>query len=345
MRVLRWILWPIGLLLAVIALYCVYALIAYRDIPVEQLEAKYGGADLKVAEVQNIPFRYKITGPLDGSRPVLVLVHSHYWTMRMWDQWVDLLKDQFTIMRYDLTSHGLTGPDPKNDYSAVRGAELLNELMPKVGIEKATIVGSSSGAAIGYMLAANYPERVEKLVIMNAPGMPKMKNKWVERGLPTFMGYVFYLLPTEIFKPFLQFAIVDKSLITDQMAVEFHDMYRRDGNRWAEFLRMSLWEPYEIAKILAPINVPVLVQWGEKNPQLSKEDALKFKEMLVNSPQVEVKIYPQTGHVLPIEKPVESANDVRRFVLQTTVVQPAIPALDNSPTAESEQDSAATNAQ
>jgi pimeloyl-ACP methyl ester carboxylesterase len=334
MRFLRWVLWPIGVLIAIITLYCVFALIAYRDIPVQELEAKYGGPDVQIAEVQNIPFRYRITGPLDGSRPVIVLVHSHYWTMRMWDQWVDLLKDQFTIMRYDLTSHGLTGPDPGNDYSAVRGADLLNELMGKVGIQKATIVGSSSGAAIAYMLANHHPERVEKLVLMNAPGMPKMKNKMVGRKLPTFMGYVFYILPTQIFKPFLQFAVVDKNLITDEMTTEFHEMYRREGNRWAEFLRMSTWEPYDMAATLKPINVPVLVQWGRENPQLSYEDAQQYKEMLVNSPLVEIKIYPDKGHVLPIEAPVETANDVREFVLRSVVQAIAQPQIQQELPAE-----------
>lgn len=316
MRILRWVLWPVGILLSLLVIYGIFALIAYRDIPVEVLDAKYGGDDLNIAAVQNIPFRYRVSGPLDGSRPILVLIHSHYWTMRMWDQWVDLLKDDFTLVRYDLTSHGLTGPDPSGDYSAVRGAELLKQLMSKIGIEKATIVGSSSGAAIAYMFARYHPEHSEKLVLINAPGMPKMKNKYVEKGMPSWMGYVFYVLPTQTFKPFLQFAVADKNIITDEMTVEFHEMYRREGNRWAEFLRMSTWEPYDIENILRSINVPVLIQWGQNNPQLSVDDAEKFKTMLKNSPQVKVEIYSHAGHVLPIEKPLETANAVRDFVLE-----------------------------
>ncbi len=84
-----------------------------RDIPMAQLEREYGGADLKRLEVDGVNLAYRVT----GSGPPLVLIHSHFYTMRQWQRWVDALADDFTVIRYDLTSHGLTGPDPSGDYS------------------------------------------------------------------------------------------------------------------------------------------------------------------------------------------------------------------------------------
>ncbi len=316
MKILRWIGWLLALPFIALALYCAFALIAYRDIPVDVLEARYGGPDLQQQTVDGVAIRYRVSGPLDGSRPIVVLIHSHFWTMRMWERWMQPLQGEFTLLRYDMTSHGLTGPDPSEDYSAERGADLLNGLMNALQIDKVSLVGSSSGAAVAYTMASQFPDKVEKLVLMNAPGMPKMKNKWVERGMPSWVGFMFYLLPKPLFKPFLEFAVVDKSLISDATVDEFHEMYRREGNRKAEFLRMSRWQPYDMPKILQGVTAPVLIQWGLQNQQLAYDDAEDFKQLLVNAAATQIIIYPDAAHVLPIEKPQASAEDVRQFLLQ-----------------------------
>ena len=85
---------PLTALLGLIVLYTLWALIAYRDIPVAVLEQKYGGDDLRVLEVEGVHWRYKI----QGSGPALLLLHSHFWTMRQWQPWVDLLAHRFTLI-------------------------------------------------------------------------------------------------------------------------------------------------------------------------------------------------------------------------------------------------------
>jgi pimeloyl-ACP methyl ester carboxylesterase len=305
------LLYPLVLLLSVIVLYVAWALIAFRDIPVEVLEAKYGGENLQRVEVEGVTLRYKV----EGQGPALLLIHSHFYTMRMWQPWVDMLKDQFTIIRYDLTSHGLTGPDPTQDYTRARAADLIDGLLDHVGVDQVSIAGSSTGGAIAFYYAATRPEKVSDLVIINAPGMPKVSNKYMEMGLPSWGGYAFYLLPESIFRAFLEAPVIDKSLITDEGVHEFHEMYRRDGNRMAEFYRMSNWEKADAAPVLAKVTAPTLIMWGEKNPQLPLVHVEQFTERLKNSERVEAIVYPNTGHVIPLELPEQSAIDVKTFLL------------------------------
>jgi alpha-beta hydrolase superfamily lysophospholipase len=132
MTVLRGIGYALAALLALAAVMVGWALWAWRDIPVAELEARYGGPDLRTATVDGVPFRYRLEGAGPG-RPVVVLIHSHFLDMRMWDPWMPVLLPEFAVLRYDLPAHGLTGPDPSGRYSVARDADLLDGLLRHAG--------------------------------------------------------------------------------------------------------------------------------------------------------------------------------------------------------------------
>lgn len=311
MSLRRLVLWPLKSLLLLILVYLAWVLLAYRDLPVEVLEQRYGGDNLQRVTIDGVNLRYK----LEGQGPVLVLIHSHFYTMRQWQPWVDSLSNRFTLLRFDLTSHGLTGPDPSGDYSRERGTELLIGLLDHLKIKQASIVGSSTGAGIAYTFAALHPERTQSLVLMNAPGMPKTSNKYMEKELPEWGGFLFYLLPEALFKGFLKAPIIDDNLVTSELLTEFFAMYRREGNRMAEYQRMRAYEKGDISPLLAKITAPVLLMWGEQNPQLPVEHVALFKQKLTFGKVVQSIIYPGIGHVIPLENPAQAATDTATFVL------------------------------
>lgn len=318
MAILKGLLKLIGSLIIILIVsmigYCAWVLIAFQDIPVGELEAEFGGDNLQQVIIYGVPIRYKDEGLKTPEAPVLLLIHSHYYTMRQWQVWVDELKDHFRIVRYDLTSHGLTGPDPTEDYSYQRGVTLAAGLIEHLGIDSLSIAGSSTGGALAFRYAAQYPEQVESLILINTPGMPKMTNKYADTKLPAWGWLVFYLLPESLFRNFLEFPVIDKSLVTDAMVREFHQMYRREGNRRAEYLRMSTWDKTDPSVIIALVKAPTLLLWGRENPQLSADHVEEFKRRLLSAERVESKIYPNIGHVIPIENPYQSAQDTRRFI-------------------------------
>lgn len=299
-----------SIVLVLCGLYVAWVLVIYRDISVEILEAKYGGENLQTINVDGVKIRYKD----EGQGPVLLLLHSHYYTMRQWQGWVDELKADFRILRYDLTSHGLTGPDPEQDYSYERGVALAHGFMASIGVDNFSIAGSSTGGALAFRYAAQYPQQINKLILINTPGMPKMANAYADKTLPAWGWGIFYLLPEALFRSFLQYPIVDKSLVDGDALREFHEMYRREGNRKAEYLRMSTWDKSDPTAIIANIKAPTLLLWGQKNPQLPAIHVAEFKAKLISAKTVETKIYSNIGHVIPIENPRESALDAKTFL-------------------------------
>ena len=309
-RLLRILFISLATLLGLIVLTLLFLWWSNRDIPMTTLEQQYGGDNLQRLEIDGVNLAYKV----EGSGPPLVLIHSHFYTMRQWQSWVDKLQRDFTLIRFDLTSHGLTGADPSGDYSRARGSILLSALLDHLGIARASLAGSSTGGALAWYYAAHYPQRVDKLILINAPGMPRVTNKYMEMGMPDWAGYVFYLLPESLFKAFLQAPVVDKSLISDAQVHEFHQMYRGTGNRMAEFERMQAWEKGDISDDLAQIQAPTLIMWGEQNPQLPVAHVQQYADKLINAQSVEQRIYPGVGHVIPVEIPAQSAADARLFL-------------------------------
>ena len=309
-RIVKFIVIVVVALIALVLLGLLFLWWSNRDISAADLESLYGGDGLQYVMVDGVNLAYRT----EGQGPPLVLIHSHFYTMRLWQPWVDALSEDFTVIRYDLTSHGLTGPDPSEDYSRARGAQLLNGLLNHLNVTRASIAGSSTGGGLAWYYAAHFPQRVEKLILVNAAGLPGATNKYMEMELPGWFGYVLYLLPEGIFKAFLQAPVVDKSLITDDKVHEFHLMYRREGNRMAEFKRMLAWERGDITQELATITAPTLIMWGEDNPQLPASHAALFAEKLVNAPRVEQRVYPGVGHVIPLELPQQSALDANAFL-------------------------------
>jgi len=120
-RLLRILFISLAALLGLIVITLLFLWWSNRDIPMTTLEQQYAGNNLQRLEVDGVNLAYKV----EGSGPPLVLIHSHFYTMRQWQTWVDTLRQDFTLIRFDLTSHGLTGADPSGDYSRARGSILL----------------------------------------------------------------------------------------------------------------------------------------------------------------------------------------------------------------------------
>ena len=119
-------------------------------------------------EVAGIRLHVRDTGPC--AAPAVIFLHGFGSSLQTWEDWARDLEADHRVMRYDLPGFGLTGADPSGDYTDRRSVEVLIELMDRLGVSRASIVGNSMGGRIAWTFAALKPERVDKLVLVSPDG-------------------------------------------------------------------------------------------------------------------------------------------------------------------------------
>jgi 3-oxoadipate enol-lactonase len=121
---------------------------------------------------------YLLEGPEDA--PVLVLSNSLGTAMEMWDAQAPALRERFRLLRYDTRGHG-GSPAPPGPYEIGDLGRDVIHLLDRLGIERASFCGLSVGGMTGMWLAAEAPERVERLVLLCTSALLGPKSVWDER--------------------------------------------------------------------------------------------------------------------------------------------------------------------
>ena len=107
-----------------------------------------------------------------GAGSPILLLHGHPRTHATWHRVAPLLAGRFTVVCPDLRGYGESSkPETTADhapYSKRAMAADCAELMRRLGHEQFAVVGHDRGAYVAHRLALDYPERVTKLVVMDA---------------------------------------------------------------------------------------------------------------------------------------------------------------------------------
>lgn len=106
----------------------------------------------------------KINYQIRGEGEPLILIHGGSGSSMHWLYQVPELSKHYRVIVYDVRGHGKTDK-PKQEYSIELFSEDLSELMNKLEIDKAHIIGHSLGGMIAQQFALNFPNRILSLVL------------------------------------------------------------------------------------------------------------------------------------------------------------------------------------
>jgi pimeloyl-ACP methyl ester carboxylesterase len=105
-----------------------------------------------------------------GEGPLLVLLHGIASTAETWEPVVEALARRHTVLAPDLLGHG-DSAKPRGDYALGAYASGVRDLVAALGYDRATVVGHSLGGGIAMQFAYQFPERVERLVLIGSGGL------------------------------------------------------------------------------------------------------------------------------------------------------------------------------
>jgi len=249
----------------------------------------------------------------EGEGDVLLLLHGAFSSLHTFNDWNKQLKKHYRVIRLDLMGFGLTGPNDANDYSMENHIRVLKTFLNILKIEKCHVVGNSLGGWLAWEFTYRYPQKVDKLVLIDSAGFLEEENVPIPFKLartPVFGRIIKYVVRPQILEQFLRQVYFDQSKVTEQLITRYYELFNREGNPDA-FLKLVNQPVSDNTAALKHINNKTLILWGREDMWIPVHNAYRFHAMLINST---LKIYPKVGHIPMEEIPEESLLDVMNFL-------------------------------
>jgi|26BtaG_2_1085354.scaffolds.fasta_scaffold02447_6 pimeloyl-ACP methyl ester carboxylesterase len=259
----------------------------------------------------------KNKGQVDIEPPVVVLLHGTSASLHTWQGWAEQLDKDYCVIRMDLPGFGLTGPfaDKAKSYHSDHYADFVMQVLDKLHFTRASFVGNSLGGKVAWLSAVNYPERVDKLILIDAAGYPATP-KHVPIGFklakyPKLDPLIKRVLPRSVVKKSLLSVYADDTKVTDELVNRYYELTLRAGNRGALGQRMREFDSLGQQARIKDIAAPTLILWGGQDDLIPPENGELFHQAIKGSQLV---MFPDLGHVPQEEDAVATAIVAKAFL-------------------------------
>ncbi len=253
----------------------------------------------------------------DATKPAMILIHGYTASVYVWKTVAPMIAEAgFHVIAVDLLGFGYSEKPSWFDYSIQSQARMISRFMNRLGIGKATIVGSSYGGAVALNLTLDNAESVEKLVLVDAVCNDEPKNHPLLK-LASLPGVGETMTPFLLdSKAFLRMrmrgtlAKANHAMITDDRIESIRRPLRAaDGHR-SVLATSRNWSANRLEQDAYLINQPTLIIWGDSDTVIPIKNGYKLHEKILNSRFVILK---DCGHVPQEEKSEIFAELVSEF--------------------------------
>jgi pimeloyl-ACP methyl ester carboxylesterase len=243
----------------------------------------------KTATVFGRSIRYYET----GTGPTVIFLHGLGADSSSWAANLGPAAGKFHAVTLDQIGFG-ESDKPFLEYKIETFVEFLEAFMDELKIPKATLVGNSLGGWIAADFAARFPERVDRLVLVDAAGLtptgppPKAPIDLNMNSISSarrILGLVFY----------------NRQLITDDVVRAVFEKHLRDNDGYTiqRVLANAFATPqFEDAKVRS-IKAPTLVVWGREDALIPLEAGERYAKAI---PGAKLVVFDECGHVPQLEK-------------------------------------------
>jgi len=252
----------------------------------------------------------------------IIFIHGLGSYLRAWEKNIEGLKDSYRCIAIDLPGYGKSSKKPHSGMMSFY-AEVVKNLIDELQLKNVVLAGHSMGGQISMMTAINYPEIIQKLVLLAPAGFEEftdgqkqwfrdvmtldgVKNTTVEQ-IQTNLAYNFYNIPDDA-----------AFMITDRIAMRSAKDFEAYCYAVVQSVSGMVDEP--VIDMLDQIKQPVLIIFGENdnlipnrflNPGRTIDVAQNGHQKIPNS---QLLIIPKSGHFTQFEKPDEFNREVKGFL-------------------------------
>jgi pimeloyl-ACP methyl ester carboxylesterase len=211
---------------------------------------------------------------------------------------------------------------PRISYSTGYYVDFLGHFMDALGLEKASLVGISMGGAISLGFSLRWPQRVEKLVLVDSHGLgkevPGRVVSYVMVRLPLLNKLMWAVLgrSRRMVRWSLRTVFHDPQAVTSGLVDEVFQAAKKPGvgDAWRTWQRNEIeWSGLRTNFVdrLHTLTVPTLILHGEEDRYVPVSWARRAHASIRDS---ELHVFPRCGHWLTLERPTEFNRRVLEFL-------------------------------
>ena len=243
----------------------------------------------------------KISYLSGGKGKNLILLHSLNLSADSWKDVFEPLAQTHAVYALDMPGHGDSGKPSKN-YLIEDYAKSVLQFMDRLKIDRPIVCGNSVGALIALEMAASYPRRVEKLVLVGCPA----RDAWERMERLAFSALSFDVQGNP-----LPLSLADLKLTFANPTPELTGWFNQQRNKagvWVKktMIAISLYDPFPK---LPMVQCPTLVLFGEGDILREKE-----KVLLQGIKGSKKSLIGDAGHVPQMEQAKAFLREISRFL-------------------------------
>lgn len=261
---------------------------------------------MNIAHLGGVEIAYRIDG--DTTKPWVTLSNSILLTHKMWREQMEMLCENFCVLRYDNIGHGSSALPSAINYTMGRMVDDLVGLLDFLHIERTHFIGVSLGGMVGVGLAIERPEYLDRLVIANArvDAPVPFKSFWDARIAAVREGGVNAVIEPTLDR-WLGAADGTDSLEMRQFLVT---MMKRTSPLGFAACANAI-KTLDYMPLLSALRLPTLLLAGQQDlavpPDLMYEIGLEI-------PQSRFQVVPNAGHISNVENPLSFNKAVNSFL-------------------------------
>jgi pimeloyl-ACP methyl ester carboxylesterase len=271
----------------------------------------------RFAEVSGVQVHYQEAGP--PSAPPLILIHGFTASTFVWkDVLLPLADAGFRVIAPDLLGYGYSEKPRHGEYTIDAQARMILGLMDRLGIEHATLVGSSYGGAVAATCALDHPERVSRLILVSAVTNDEpMQQPMAKLARARVVGDLItpFMIDSRRLSRWRQKKKIrppDSPLVYDEERIEAHHRPLRAASAHRAVLRtLRNWRASRITHEAHRIKQPTLLVWGENDLEIPLKHGEHLRDAM---PDARLVVFRHCGHLPQEEYPREFTKIVTDFL-------------------------------
>jgi 4,5:9,10-diseco-3-hydroxy-5,9,17-trioxoandrosta-1(10),2-diene-4-oate hydrolase len=251
----------------------------------------------------------------------VVLIHGLGASVETWKDNIGALAKDHRVHAMDLPGNGRSDK-PSSPLSLADLAQFVRDFMRVEEIERASLLGHSVGGALSMQFAIQFPEQVDKLVLVDSIGLGKeaslplrlitlpLVGEWLSR--PSRKG------AAQLWEE----AFHDAALVTEEWVELYYELDSLPGNQESMLTTLRSLATVRgirdevlaaIRGTMGRITSPTLVVWGQQDAIIPEDHA---RVAQAGIPGAQVHIFDHCGHMPQMEHPAEFNTLVREFLAQ-----------------------------